>query len=206
MLRELIVTGELKPGDSIIETDLSAQLGVSRAPLREALQILNTEGLIEIIPYHKTTVRRLTRYDIHELYGIRSVLEAFGMRQIIERGDSDAIETLKGVYEEMVAAADAGNAAEASQRDHEFHNMIITLSQHSLLISMWAGVSQRVRQVLALRDMVRTNIREIARSHQVLIDVLEEGDVDKAAGLIEAHIMDASDLIVEVWEDGDALP
>ncbi|MGV2434584.1 MAG UNVERIFIED_CONTAM: GntR family transcriptional regulator [Anaerolineae bacterium] len=57
-LRSAILSGELKPGQALVETDLAAQLGVSRAPLREAIQILNTEGLVTVVPYHGTTVNQ----------------------------------------------------------------------------------------------------------------------------------------------------
>ena len=75
MLHSAIVNGELKPGQLLIEADLAAQLGVSRAPLREAINILSTEGLVEIIPYHATSVKKLSRKDIEELYSVRSLME-----------------------------------------------------------------------------------------------------------------------------------
>lgn len=206
ILRELIVEGQLKPGEAIIEMELASRLGVSRAPLREALQILNTEGLIEIVPYHKTTVRKLTRRDITELYSLRSALEGFALRQIIKQGNPEAVKKLQALYDEMVATADAGEAALASKLDHEFHTAIIRLSNHNLLNQMWNNVSQRVRQVLALRDMRRTDIRKIARSHKVLIDAIVEGDPHKAEDLVDAHIMDASALIVKIWEDDETEP
>lgn len=203
MLRELIIEGQLRPGDPIIEMELSNRLGVSRAPLREALQILNTEGLIEIIPYHKTTVRKLTRRDISELYSMRSVLESFAIQQIIQQQDPTAIKRLDEIYNALVQAADDGDALQASELDHLFHTTLIELSNHNLLIFMWGNVSQRVRQVLALRDPQRTDIRQKARSHQGLIDAIHAGDVETAKRLITAHIMDASELIVKIWEDGE---
>lgn len=201
ILRDLIIKGELKPGDSIVETDLSAQLGVSRAPLREALQILNTEGLIEIIPYYKTQVRLLTRQDIAELYSLRSVLESFAARLIIEHQDVDAMKCLRDICDQMVESAKSGDAARTNELDHQFHDTLIAMSRHNLLISTWNTVSQRVHQVLALRDMVRSNILTMAMSHYVLIDALETGNIEKTATLFETHIMNASDLIVEVWDE-----
>lgn len=203
MLRDLIIKGQLKPGDPIVETELAAQLGVSRAPLREALQILNTERLIEIVPYHKTMVRKLTRSDINELYSLRSVLEGFAMRRIIEMGDGGAADVLRQIVDQMVRLAERGDALKTSEYDHRFHDTIIEKSRHSLLISTWSTVSQRVHQVLALRDMVRSDIVMMANSHYVLVDALESGDVEQAQRLIEEHIMDARDLIIEVWDDGE---
>ncbi len=91
ILRDLIIKGDLKPGDAIVETELASKLGVSRAPLREALQTLNTEGLVEIIPYYKTIVRHLKQRDITELYSLRSTLETFATRLIIEHNNPSDI-------------------------------------------------------------------------------------------------------------------
>lgn len=203
ILRDLIIRGEFRPGDAIVETELASELGVSRAPLREALQILNTEGLIEIIPYYKTIVRHLTRKDIAELYSLRSVLEGFAARIIIERDDQDAIRQLQDIVDNMVVCARTGDALQTSAIDHQFHDTLVTLSAHNLLISTWAPVSHRVHQVLALRDMVRRDILVMAETHYILIDALKRGNVAETAHLFEEHIMDASDMIVGIWEDSN---
>src|SRR5262245_19267788 len=108
-LRDAILDGELKPGDSLIESDLATALKVSRAPLREALQILTVEGLVENIPYHGSTVRLLTPKDIEELYSLRGALEAFAIERIIEHNDPQTQDTLRQIYEAMRQAALAGD-------------------------------------------------------------------------------------------------
>lgn len=206
VLRSSILRAELKPGDPIVETALAAELGVSRAPLREAMQILSKEGLIEIIPYHKTIVRSLKRRDIEELYSLRSVLESFAARQIIQNGPEAAIARLTDIQESMVHAADNNMIDKVSEFDHAFHNTIINESQHSLLISTWSTISQRVHQVLALRDMHRTDISQMARSHQPIIDTIAAKDEALAERLIHEHIATASDFIVEVWDQKNQEP
>lgn len=200
ILRTSILEAELKPGDPIVEATLAAELGVSRAPLREALQILNTEGLIEIIPYHKTVVRALKRRDIEELYSLRSVLETFAISRIIERGNIASVEILTDICTEMIHAADTQQTEQVSKLDHRFHDTIINESQHNLLISIWSNISQRVHQVLALRDMQRTDIRQMARSHQPIIDAIAAQDNALAGRLIQEHIATASEFVVEVWD------
>ena len=81
-IRSAVVNGELKPGDTLVETELATQLGVSRAPLREAINVLNMEGLLETVPYHGTKVKKLVRKDIEELYSVRSMMEALLERLI----------------------------------------------------------------------------------------------------------------------------
>ena len=200
VLRHSILTAELKPGETIVESVFADQFGVSRAPLREALQILNAEGLIELIPYHKTMVRRLTRADIEELYSLRNTLEAFAIKRIIQNTPLD-IEPLDICCAKMVDAALANDAQLVSVFDHQFHDTLITLSNHNLLISMWSSVSQRVHQVLALRDMRRKDIEAMARSHIPIIDAIRSRDLPLATNLIEIHIETASDLIVDLWDE-----
>lgn len=201
LLRHSILTAELRPGQTIVEASLADQFGVSRAPLREALQILNAEGLIELIPYHKTMVRRLTRTDIEELYSLRNTFEAFAIKRIIQNKTTLNIETLDICCAKMIDAALANDPQLVSVFDHQFHDTLITLSNHNLLISMWSRVSQRVHQVLALRDMRRKDIEAMARSHIPIIDAIRSRDLLLATNLIEIHIETASDFIVDFWDD-----
>ena len=200
VLRASILQADLKPGDAIVETALAAELGVSRAPLREALQILNTEGLIEIIPYHKTTVRALRRQDIEELYSLRSVLETFAAQQLIDMGSEQAITRLTEIQQAMVEAADSNSIQDVSKFDHQFHDAIIQASQHNLLIATWGNISLRVRQVLALRDMHRTDIKQMVLSHQPIIDAIAAQNSALAAQRIHQHIAIAGEFVVKVWD------
>ena len=122
-LRSAIVNGELKPGDPIIETELAAQLGVSRAPLREAINILNVEGLLETVPYHGTTVKPLSRTDIEDLYSVRSMMEVFAIRRIIESGNAqDAADALRVTCMAMATASKKDSLIEVNRLDREFHS------------------------------------------------------------------------------------
>jgi DNA-binding GntR family transcriptional regulator len=198
-LRDAIIHGDLKPGQAIVEADLAAQLGVSRAPIREALQILNSEGLLETIPYHGTTVRQLTRTDIEELYSLRSVLEAFAVRRIIAHRNPEDVAILQGHFEEMLTNADAGDLKRVNEIDRAFHDSLIQLSQHSLLVLIWNGVALRVRQVMALLNQRNTDLKQIAYNHLPIIEAIAAGDEDQAVALIERHIAATGELIAEGW-------
>ncbi|MBI1280707.1 MAG: FCD domain-containing protein [Anaerolineaceae bacterium] len=200
-LREAIITGEFKPGQQLIETDLATSLGVSRAPLREALQILSTEGLAETVPYHGTTVRRLTKTDIEELYSLRSVLETFAIRRMIEQNNPEHVARLRKCFQDMLAAAEANDIKQVNQIDREFHDTLIELSGHSLLLTSWSVVSLRVRQVMALLNRRNSDLKKIAYNHVPIIDAIEAGDVDKAVELMKAHVAASGELIAEGWHD-----
>ena len=200
-LRDAIVYGELAQGQPLVEAELAAQLGVSRAPIREALQILQSEGLVEIIPYHGTRVRRLTRRDIEELYSLRSVLEAFAIRRIVAQQNLDDVEVLREHYREMLAMADVGDLKKTNAIDRAFHDTLIELSRHSMLISIWTSVSLRVRQVMTLLNERNTDLKQIAYNHHPVIEAIAEWDEEKAVSLITQHIANTGELIAEGWAD-----
>lgn len=203
-LRDAIVHGDLKPGQPIVEAELAAQLGVSRAPIREALQILNSEGLLETVPYRGTTVRRLTRVDIEELYSLRSVLETFAIRRIIAHGEPGDVERLRKHFEGMLAMADLGDLKRLNEIDRAFHDTLIELSRHSLLMSTWNGVALRVRQVMALLNERNTDLTQIAYNHLPIIEAIADRDEERAVMLIEKHIAATGGLIAEGWDDEES--
>ena len=204
-LRDAIVHGELKPGQPIVENELAAQLGVSRAPIREALQILNSEGLLEMIPYHGTTVRALTRSDIEELYGLRSVLEAFAVSRIVTLHNAEDVQTLRQYYNDMLAQANRGNLKQVNNIDRAFHDTLITLSRHQLLRSTWGAVALRVRQVMALLNERNTDLNQIAYNHLPIIEAIAEWDEAKAVRLIQQHIAATGELVAEGWDDDHSI-
>jgi DNA-binding GntR family transcriptional regulator len=199
-LREAIVSGELKPGDPLVETEIAAQLGVSRAPLREALQALSREGLIETLPYRGTIVRNLTRTDIEELYSFRSLLEEFALRRVIERDSTDDVRVLRSHFEEMLAAAKRDNVREVNLADRRFHDALIDLSQHGLLQASWQTVSLRVRQVMSLRNRRNQDLTRVAYNHVPIIEAIAQQNLAEALRLLREHIASSGDLLAEMWE------
>lgn len=202
ILRDAIVNGEFKPGHPLIETELATQLGVSRAPLREALQILNKEGLLETVPYHGTTVRRLSRTDIEELYSLRVVLETFAIRRVIAQNSPENTQRLREYFAKMLDAAEANDLKLLNKIDREFHDAIIEYSKHGLLMSVWNAVSLRVRQVMALQNNRFSDIKEIAYNHLAIIDAIAEADESRAVALIEDHVSSVGRQIAQHWDDG----
>ncbi len=200
-LRDAIVSGELRPGQPLVETELAAQLGVSRAPLREAMQVLVQDGLVEMIPYRGAVVRKLSRTDIEELYSFRSVLEQFAIRRILQNGAyvADA-EVLRAIYVEMLTAAEAGDLRAVNDIDRRFHDTLIDLSRHGLLHQTWRSVSMRVRQVMAHRNRRNSDLKQVAYNHLPIIDAIAACDEARALLLIERHIASAGDLLAESWE------
>lgn len=200
-LREAILSGELKPGQSLKEMDLARQLGVSRAPIREALRILNSEGLVETIPYHGTTVTRLTKDDIEEIYGMRMLLESYALERVMAAGEPVQFQQLRNMVDGMVSAGDRGDLSAVNGLDRDFHDALIEVSRHHLLAAIWQTVAMKVRQVMALVNRRNTNLTQIAHNHLPLLDAMEAGDTALAQQILRAHIATAGDLIAEDWAE-----
>jgi DNA-binding GntR family transcriptional regulator len=200
VLRESILDGEFRPGQPLIETDLAAQLQISRAPLREAMRVLSAEGLLETVPYRGTTVKALTKTDIEELYSLRGALESFAIQRIIARENPDDVELLKSIYANMLDAAEKGDLKRLNSEDQVFHATLMELSAHSLLQSIWNMVSMRVRQVMALRNKQNNNITQVAYNHLPIIEAMAAGDGERATRLIQEHVASAGDIIIDEWE------
>ena len=186
VLRNAIVNGELKPGQTLIEADLASQLGISRAPLREAINILNAEGLLETVPYHGTTVTKLARKDIEDLYSIRSLMEGFAVQRLIALGQAEAVaERLRDICADMMAAADEGNLREVNLIDRHFHDTLVASSQNELLVMLWGTVSLRVRQVMSLRNQLSLiHICLLLRGHAGIVAAV---DAQHVAQQVEKH-------------------
>jgi len=199
-LRDAILDGELRPGQPLIETELAAQLGVSRAPLREALQTLRGEGLVETVAYKGTTVRALTRADIEELYSLRLNLEIFAVQRIVERGGPSALEGIRAAYDDLARAAEQGNYKAITDADLRFHEGLILLSGHRLLHQVWRGVAMRVRQVMAFRNKQHGNPPQIARNHLAILEAVIDRDLVRATTLLKEHIANAEDMALFSWE------
>ena len=196
-LREAILTGEFKPGQPLIEMTLASQLGVSRAPLREALQSLSKDGLVETIPYRGTTVRTLSRKDIEEIYSLRSLHEGFAIRRITERGRAGDIATLREICKKMQIAAQEQDFKHLNAQDDSFHRTLILLAEHDMLMTIWEQLSMRVRQIMALRNQLNHDPMAVALNHPPIVDAIAKGQTENAVNLIQTHVASAADLIID---------
>lgn len=203
VLRDMLISGELKPGQPLVESKIASQMGVSRVPVREAIQALSSEGLVEITPYRGAVVRRLSRRDIEELYSLRAVLESFAIQRIIMRPNDVVIERLTKCFEDMLAAARANELNRVNQIDRDFHDTLIELADHNLLSLTWSSVSMRVRQVMALRNRQNTDLTQVAYNHLPIIEAIAARDEAEAIRLIRIHVASSGDLLAEIWDDED---
>jgi DNA-binding GntR family transcriptional regulator len=184
-LRQAIVTGRLRPGVVLVETALAEQLNVSRAPIREAVQILENDGLVETIAYKGKRVKPLTVREVVETCEMRTVFEVTAARRLLASGAS--VDPLWEPCRAMDTAAAAGDREALVVADEAFHRMLIRLSDHALLAQLWAGLYLRIHQIMSLRHDRDVNLVDIAANHPPIVRALAARDALLAERLIAEH-------------------
>lgn len=185
ILRAAIVTGRLRPGTPLVETALADQLSVSRAPVREAIQDLENDGLVETVAYRGKRVKPLTVREVSETCDMRLRFEVMAVRRILERGTE--VERLWEPCRVMEKAAAADDRESLVAADEVFHRTLIQLSDHLLLTQLWAGLYLRIHQIMSLRDDRDVNLADIAENHPPIVKALEAKNVEEAVRLVSEH-------------------
>ncbi len=192
-LRRSVLSGELRPGERIIEETLCAQLGISRAPLREALRLLAQQGLVEHLPRRGFRVTVWSSKDIRELFDLRRTLEIFAMQTALPLTPEPGCDPLAGVrsaFEDMRIANTAGNEVAKDDAHRAFHEQIVRLAGSTqldliytpLLMKLQLPMARNIREEARLADPI-----DGLRRHEQLIHALETNDAEIAIKAIEAH-------------------
>lgn len=190
-LREAIMYGDLAPGAQLSEAELSAQFGVSRGPLREAMQRLVQEDLLRSERNRGLFVRSLNIDDIHDIYAARSAIEGAALSMILRLGASTAATELRIACVEMTEAAQAGDMVKLSDSDLRFHEVLVSQSGSPRLKRMHQTLLVETRMCMtALQDRYRLPA-DVVSEHEAIIEALEAGDEDLALKRVEDHMQDA---------------
>ena len=137
-LREMFLSGELRPGQRLIESEIAGQLKVSRGPVRDALKVLKEEGIVNIQPRKATFVAELDYEDLADFYLLRGAIEGLGARLLAEKGSSEQIDQLEACLTDLRDAIN--DLKRFAQLDLRFHEMLCQLPGHSWLYKQWLSM------------------------------------------------------------------
>lgn len=183
-LRESIVSGRLAPNERLVEDDLAKEFGVSRGPVREALQRLEQEGLVESFPHRGTAVMDVSLDEIAKvLIPIRLILEDHAFHAVQGRLRESDVSTLTGCIDEMRSA----NVQRAVEADIQFHQTVLERANKPHTLQIWLSISPRVRAFFT-REGVPEDGEKRATEHRELLDVLRGNDAAKLSKILRAHI------------------
>jgi DNA-binding GntR family transcriptional regulator len=187
-----IIRGELGPGAALVETRIAQELGVSQAPVREALRELELLRLVDSEAFRGTWVREVSDEELTEVYPIRAALEEVAARAATERlaGDVGALER------EIRGMATAATLTEQVEHDVRFHELIVEASGNRRLLELWRSLEVESRTVItALRTGL--DAPAAARLHEPILDALRRGDPEEAGRRIRSHVEDFGRMVAE---------
>jgi len=186
-VRKRIVSGDFAMGSRLNEVRLANDLGVSRAPVREALRRLSEEGLVVERPHLGAVVRELDASSLVDLYNVRAALESLAIR-LATRQRMDT-KPLRAIIRRMAAAAESGDYALVARHELDFHSVITNNSGNAVLMGIFHSLEGQVLMGLALDDSGYQDLEEVAREHQPLVEAIELGDEHAAAEQMQAHVL-----------------
>lgn len=192
-LENMILTGVFQPRERLVESDLAKDLGVSRFWVRDAFKILETKGLIEIIPYKGAMVSDLDEHEIENLFEVRVALESLATRKAAENARKSDIKHLNRLAQKFEESAKKGDFGEMISANEDYHNFIYEISQNPILI-------QVVNQLKAQSHILRyhawastTVVKRIQKEHKLLTEAIDNKDFNLLDDLACRHISYSKD-------------
>ena len=197
---EAILGGEFKPGDRIVESSLARHLGVSQAPVREAIRDLVVMGFLETEPYKGTSVRSFSPEELWEVYTVRAALESLSARLAVTRLTEADVETLQSILDEMVEAGRKQDLDGMTRLDNDFHETILKTSGNKLLYRLWQAL-QFGHWTIVTAKMSSFDLEYLAFRHEELLNALKTRDPEKAMYAMRRHIEDLGKPLLELEND-----
>lgn len=187
-LREEILANRIKPGTELTEQALSSSLEVSRGPVREALGMLASEGLVKIVPRRGATVTELTAEEFIDAYQVREALEMLAVRLAVPRMDDVALQRLRELHESMVELAQDGEVRAFFDANASFHQFLVESSGNRRLQEIYRLIMSDMGRYRARSLALRGTLAKSVAEHAAILDAVLVGDAECAAQLMADHI------------------
>jgi DNA-binding GntR family transcriptional regulator len=194
-IREAILDGRLAPGVRLKEERLASELGISRTPVREALQLLRAEGLIDLQPNRGASVRLYRAQEVHELYGMRAVLEGHAARVAAEKITPETIERLEENCRRFDALHDVEDVRDLIRENGYFHNMILEAADVDRLTTMVRSVIELPLVYKAFLWYSPEQRRISAVYHRQILRALATHRPERAETAMREHVYEARDFL-----------
>jgi len=202
-LRDYIVVGPLSEGARIPERELCELFGISRTPLREALKVLASEGLVDLLPNRGARVRTLSEQDIRELFDLMAGLEALAGRLACEFITDEEIAEIERLHHEMYAFYLRKEADGYYRSNQAIHTKIVQASRNAALSMAYASFTGRMRRIRYSTDQARRQERwgEAMREHEAILDALRRRAGSEVSELLFLHLREKQAAAIAHWKE-----
>ena len=197
-LRSMILGGELKPGQRLVEGQLAELLGVSRNPVREAMRSLEATGLIEVVPRRGAHVCAIDKCEVHHIQRIRTLVEGYAVEQAAQRQDPDSIGRILRCLEDGRSATERGDPVTAALCHRDFHIAVEEAAGIPFLRQVLDPLRQQTELVFSVVTDSRGDITW--EEHEAIYDAVASGNAECAKELIRRHIINALESFEQALE------
>jgi DNA-binding GntR family transcriptional regulator len=189
-IQRWIIEGTLQPGEKLTDAELAESLAVSRTPVREALQLLEVQGLVSMHPGKETKVTSIEKDDILKMYSTLAALHSLAAEFTATTVLPEQIETLKDLNLQFAKAIESGQPYQAMELDEQFHNLIVDASDNAYIASFSASLQIHVRRfkyVFLKQPVTATSASE--QEHSAIIAALERRDAEAASAMMKQNLI-----------------
>lgn len=187
-LRQGILKGQLKPGERLMEIHLADMLGVSRTPIREAIRMLELEGLVIMLPRKGAQVASISKQDLRDVLELRKALDTLAISLACERVTPDVLARLKSKSKEFEEVTKSKDFSKIAEVDVAFHDIIHEASGNKRLSVMVNNLAERIFRYRLEYIKEITDYSQLAAEHYEMVRCIEMGDREGAVHIIELHI------------------
>lgn len=191
-LRELILKGELRPGDKLPEQKLCERFGVSRTPMREAVKVLAAEGVLRLVINRGAIVAETTPAEIEELFPIMAALEAVAGEQACRNASDEQVAQLRVLHDAMIRHYAAGEEAAYLRHNRLIHEAIVEMTGNATLSGMYQQILTRIHCVRFTIGKSGEQWKKAIAEHEQIVAALERRDGALLAELLKAHVLDTT--------------
>ncbi|MCA3633077.1 MAG: GntR family transcriptional regulator [Methylobacterium sp.] len=188
-IRDLIRAGELEPNSRVNELELAERFGISRTPLREAIKILATEGLLELLPNRGARVPAVNEAEIDEMLEVIAGLEANAARLLAKRITDSEIADIAQMHEAMLEAYEKRDEARYFTLNRQIHEAMMRAAKNATLAQLYAGLSSRIQRFRYAAHKTPEQWQRAIDEHEEMLRLMIERDGEKLAALMERHIL-----------------
>lgn len=196
-LRQAILTGELKPGERLLEIHLANRLGVSRTPIREAIRKLELEGLVTMIPRRGAEVAQITEKSMSDVLEVRRAMDALCAELACERITEEELEGLREACERFAQTIKTKDVKKIAQADVELHDIILQATGNSRLIQLVNNLSEQMYRYRFeyIKDL--SQHENLVEEHRIIYESLLNRDKVRAAEAARTHIDNQRKAIIQ---------
>ena len=187
-LRQAILRGKLQPGERLMEIHLAQQLGVSRTPVREAIRMLEQEGLVIMIPRKGAIVAEITKSDLEDVLEVRAALEELAVKKACRNISQEQLQELKKAAGKFAASLQKEDLLACAQADVAFHEIISAATENRRLIQILNNIREQIYRYRLENLKDKSSHANLVEEHTAICRALEERSEEKASEAVRVHI------------------